>query len=314
VNYRAVVAHGVARLVTDDGERLRALTALVEKVGRGRSAESRPPTPRELAQTAVLALPLREVSVKVRTGGVVDEPADLALPHWAGVLPLRLTPGVPEPDAGVSAATPPYLLPARSPWLTATPMRGEHVVLEPLQMSHVDDLYAATRDADVWRFLTVPQPGSRDEMAAIVSTALRAHALGTRVPWVQRSAMSGEVVGTTSYHEPDPELGTVEIGHTMLGRRWWRTGVNTEAKLMLLERAFGELGAERVTWQTDVRNERSQAAIARLGATREGVLQRNRRRADGSWRDSVLYSMTAPEWPRARQALRARLRSPALLG
>jgi RimJ/RimL family protein N-acetyltransferase len=126
--------------------------------------------------------------------------------------------------------------------------------------------------------------------------------------------MSGEVVGTTSYHEPDPELGTVEIGHTMLGRRWWRTGVNTEAKLMLLERAFGELGAERVTWQTDVRNERSQAAIARLGATREGVLRRNRRRADGSWRDSVLYSMTAPEWPRARQALRARLRSPALLG
>jgi RimJ/RimL family protein N-acetyltransferase/nitroimidazol reductase NimA-like FMN-containing flavoprotein (pyridoxamine 5'-phosphate oxidase superfamily) len=314
VNYRAVVAHGVARLVTDDGERLRALTALVEKVGRGRSAESRPPNPRELAQTAVLALPLREVSVKVRTGGVVDEPADLALPHWAGVLPLRLTPGVPEPDAGVSAAPPPYLLPARSPWLTATAMRGEHVVLEPLQMSHVDDLYAATRDADVWRFLTIRQPGTRDEMAAIVSTALRAHALGNRVPWVQRSAMSGEVVGTTSYHEPDPELGTVEIGHTMLGRRWWRTGVNTEAKLMLLERAFGELGAERVTWQTDVRNERSQAAIARLGATREGVLRRNRRRADGSWRDSVLYSMTAPEWPRARQALRARLRSPALLG
>jgi RimJ/RimL family protein N-acetyltransferase len=193
-------------------------------------------------------------------------------------------------------------------------MRGEHVVLEPLQMSHVDDLYAATRDADVWRFLTIRQPGTRDEMAAIVSTALRAHALGNRVPWVQRSAMSGEVVGTTSYHEPDPELGTVEIGHTMLGRRWWRTGVNTEAKLMLLERAFGELGAERVTWQTDVRNERSQAAIARLGATREGVLRRNRRRADGSWRDSVLYSMTAPEWPRARQALRARLRSPALLG
>ncbi|HEY3010078.1 MAG TPA: bifunctional pyridoxamine 5'-phosphate oxidase family protein/GNAT family N-acetyltransferase [Micromonosporaceae bacterium] len=308
-NYRAVVAHGVAQLVTDDGERLRALTALVEKVGRGRSADSRPPTPRELAQTAVLALPLHEVSVKARTGGVIDDPEDLALPHWAGVLPLRLTPGVPEPDVGVTAATPPYLLPTRSPWLTATPMRGEHVLLEPLQMSHVDDLYAATRDADVWQFLTIPQPESRDEMAAIVSIALRASGLGTRVPWVQRSAATGEVMGTTSYHLPDPELRAVEIGHTMLGRPWWRTGVNTEAKLMLLERAFGRLGAERVTWQTDVRNERSQEAIARLGATREGVLRRNRRRADGSWRDSVLYSMTAPEWPRAREALRSRLRS-----
>ena len=114
-NYRSVVAHGIARLVTDDAERLRVLTALVEKVGRGRSADSRPPTARELAQTAVLALQLREVSVKARTGGVIDEPEDHHLPHWAGVLPLRLAPGVPEPDTGVTAATPPYLLPSRSP-------------------------------------------------------------------------------------------------------------------------------------------------------------------------------------------------------
>jgi RimJ/RimL family protein N-acetyltransferase/nitroimidazol reductase NimA-like FMN-containing flavoprotein (pyridoxamine 5'-phosphate oxidase superfamily) len=313
-NYRSVVAHGIARLVTDDAERLRVLTALVEKVGRGRSADSRPPTARELAQTAVLALQLREVSVKARTGGVIDEPEDHHLPHWAGVLPLRLAPGVPEPDTGVTAATPPYLLPSRSPWLTAAPMHGEHVVLEPLELSHVDALYAATWDAEVWRFLTMRQPADRDEMAAVVAAALRSHAEGTRVPWVQRSAGTGEVVGTTSYHLPDEASRTLEIGHTMIGRPWWRTQINTEAKLLLLERAFGDLGAERVTWQTDVRNERSQRAIARLGATREGVLRRNRRRADGSWRDSVLYSMTADEWPNAQLMLRSRLHAAAPVG
>jgi RimJ/RimL family protein N-acetyltransferase/nitroimidazol reductase NimA-like FMN-containing flavoprotein (pyridoxamine 5'-phosphate oxidase superfamily) len=313
-NYRSVVAHGAARLVTDDDERLRVLTALVEKVGNGRSADTRPPTARELTQTAVLALALDEVSVKARTGGVSEDEEDLALPHWAGVLPLRTVAGVPEPDTGVTAPTPSYLLPSRSPWLTAAPMRGEHVILEPMDMSHVDGLYAATWDADVWRFVTTRQPAGPGEMADVVSTALRAHAFGTRVPWVQRSALTGEVVGTTSYHLPDPELRTVEIGHTMLGRPWWRTGINTEAKLLLLARAFEELGAERVTWQTDRHNERSQRAIARLGATREGVLRRNRRRADGSWRDSVLYSMTAQEWPDAQVTLRGRLRAAAPVG
>jgi nitroimidazol reductase NimA-like FMN-containing flavoprotein (pyridoxamine 5'-phosphate oxidase superfamily) len=114
-NYRSVIAHGVATLVSSPDEKRRVLTALVEKVGAGRSADSRPPTVKELAQTAVLALPLREVSAKVRTGGVSDEPEDYELTHWAGVVPMRLTPGSPEPDAGVSVPTPAYLpgLPAR---------------------------------------------------------------------------------------------------------------------------------------------------------------------------------------------------------
>jgi nitroimidazol reductase NimA-like FMN-containing flavoprotein (pyridoxamine 5'-phosphate oxidase superfamily) len=105
-NYRSVVAHGTAYLVTDDGEKRRAFDALVDKVYAGRSAESRPPTEQELARTAVLALPLREVSAKVRRGGPVDEPEDYDLPYWAGVLPLRLTSGVAEPDAGVTAPVP----------------------------------------------------------------------------------------------------------------------------------------------------------------------------------------------------------------
>jgi nitroimidazol reductase NimA-like FMN-containing flavoprotein (pyridoxamine 5'-phosphate oxidase superfamily) len=108
-NYRSVVALGTARAVTDDAEKRRAMTALVEKAGSGRAADSRPPTRRELSQTAILALPLAEVSVRVRTGGVVDDPEDVDLPHWAGVLPLRRVAGPPEPDPGVTAPVPDYL-------------------------------------------------------------------------------------------------------------------------------------------------------------------------------------------------------------
>lgn len=119
-NYRSVVAHGTARLVNGEAEKRAVLTALVEKVGRGRAADSRPPTRRELAETAVLALPLREVSVRARTGGVRDDPADLDLPHWAGVLPLRVVAGRPEPDIGVTAPLPDYLRPELSSRHTPT--------------------------------------------------------------------------------------------------------------------------------------------------------------------------------------------------
>jgi RimJ/RimL family protein N-acetyltransferase/nitroimidazol reductase NimA-like FMN-containing flavoprotein (pyridoxamine 5'-phosphate oxidase superfamily) len=296
-NYRSVIAHGVARLVTDEAEQRRAMTALVEKVGRGRAADSRPPTKRELAETAVLALPLTEVSVKARMGQTVDEPEDYTLPHWAGVVPLRLTPGIPQPDAGVTAPTPDYLRQPRSPWLTPQPMRGEHVILEPLDLSHAPALYDATRDPLVWQHLTVPQPGSVDEMAALIAEALAMHERGVRVPWAQRSTQTGEVVGSTSYYAVDPTHRCVAIGHTFIGRAWWGSGVNTDAKRLLLRRAFEELGAVRVELHTDIRNDRSQRAIERLGATREGVLRAHRRRLDGSWRDTVLYSLTAAEWP-----------------
>jgi RimJ/RimL family protein N-acetyltransferase/nitroimidazol reductase NimA-like FMN-containing flavoprotein (pyridoxamine 5'-phosphate oxidase superfamily) len=306
-NYRSVVAHGTARLVTTEAEKRLAITALIEKVGRGRSADSRPPNRKELAETAVLALPLREVSVKARVGGVVDDEEDLDLPHWAGVVPLRLAPGLPQPDAGVTVPVPGYLRPARSPWLTAAPLRGDHVLLEPLDLSHVDGLFAATRDPLVWTHLTSPQPRDPDELRAFVAGLLQA---ADRVPWVQRDAVTGSVAGVTQFVGPDEPGRTLEIGGTFLGRPWWRTGINTEAKLLLLTRAFEELGAVRVTWQTDIRNERSQAAIARLGAVREGVLRSNRRRGDGSWRDSVLYSMTVSEWPHVAATLRKKLRAP----
>ncbi|MFG2055020.1 bifunctional pyridoxamine 5'-phosphate oxidase family protein/GNAT family N-acetyltransferase [Micromonospora sp. NPDC048930] len=307
-NYRSVVVHGSARLVTDEREKLAVLTALVEKVAPGRAGDSRPPSRKELAETAVLALPLREVSVRARAGGANDDPADLDLPYWAGVLPLRLTPGIPVPADGVTAPVPAYLRPARSPWLDPVVLRGEHVVLEPLDESHAEELYAALDDEEVWRYVGSPRPGSAEEMAGYVRAALDAHHRGVRTPWVQRCAVTGAVVGTTSYYQPDPDLRAVEIGYTQLGRPWWRTGINTEAKLLLLTRAFEELDAVRVTWQTSTLNERSQRAIERLGATREGTLRSNRRRADGTWRQSALYSMLAEEWPNAQVTLRERLR------
>jgi len=306
-NYRSLVAYGRARPVTDDAEKRAAMAALVEKVGHGRPAESRPPTNRELATTSVLALPLAEVSVRARAGGVAEEPEDLALPHWAGVLPIRRVAGPPEPDEGVAVPPPAYLPGPTSPWHIAAPMRGRHVALEPLAPGHADGLLAATGDDEVWRFLPYLSPQNSAEMAEHITKAARQQWNGERVSWAQCDPETGEVMGMTSYHDIDPVNRAVGIGHTILGRRWWRTGVNTEAKLLLLERAFEVLRAERVFWYTDVRNERSQRAIARLGASRDGMIRRHRLRPDGTWRDTVIFAMTVDEWPAAAERLRARL-------
>ncbi|BAL92134.1 hypothetical protein AMIS_69140 [Actinoplanes missouriensis 431] len=306
-NYRSVVVHGAARPVTDEAEKARVLTAIADKVGPGRSADSRPGDRRELAQTSLLALPLAEVSVRVRSGGVGDEPEDLDLPYWAGVLPLRTVAGPPEPDAGVTQAPPAYLPGSPSAWQTPVVLEGEHVRLEPLTPGHVPGLFAALADDEVWQHMPVARPDRPEQVADVVAMLLRGQWQGHRCAWAQIDPTTGTVVGLTTYHDIDTELKAVAIGYTMVGRKWWRTGVNTEAKLLLLERAFDVLGAERVFWYTDVRNERSQRAIARLGASRDGVIRRHRRRPDGTWRDTVMFAMTADEWPAAAQRLRDRL-------
>jgi len=117
-------------------------------------------------------------------------------------------------------------------------------------------------------------------------------------------------VGTTSFYGVDPGNRSVILGITALGRRWWRTGINTESKLLLLHHAFDTLGCERVQWEAHADNIRSHAAIERLGATREGLLRRHKKQSDGTWRDTAVFGMTRPEWPSAQAALRARLRPP----
>ena len=118
---------------------------------------------------------------------------------------------------------------------------------------------------------------------------------------------AGTLVGTSSLLEADLVNERVHLGSTLYGRRWWGTAVNPEAKLLLLQHCFADCGYGRVKIQTDLRNTRSQAAIARLGAVREGVLRRHLRREDGTFRDTVVFSVVREEWPAVRTGLAARL-------
>ncbi len=198
--------------------------------------------------------------------------------------------------------------PAR--WYAQEVLAGSKVRLVPLQPEHAEGYAAAVRSDDgaeeVYRWLGRATPAVTPELARDeIVTALAARARGERFPFAQLDADTGEVLGTTSYYEVQPAVRTLAIGYTWLGRRWWRTGHNTESKLLLLGNAFDELGAARVVWHTDVRNERSRAAILRLGATFEGVLRKHRVLPDGTWRDTAQYAMTDDDWPAARDRLRA---------
>lgn len=197
-------------------------------------------------------------------------------------------------------------------WYAMPVLAGRLIRLEPLTAEHAPGYLAAagtgTDAEDVFRWVSTPgsasgAPRTPADARADVAAALAARARGERLPYAQIDAVTGEFAGTTSYYDIDPKLRTVAIGATWLGKRWWRTGHNTEAKLLLLSHAFDTLGAARVIWHTDIYNERSQVAIARLGATREGELRKHRIRRDGSWRTTVQYSMTDDDWPAARQAM-----------
>ncbi|SHG68723.1 Protein N-acetyltransferase, RimJ/RimL family [Jatrophihabitans endophyticus] len=198
-------------------------------------------------------------------------------------------------------------------WYSLPVLTGSLIRLEPLAVEHVDGYLAAARDdEEVLRWVNTPGSSSgairtRDDARADVLAALAARARGQRLAYAQLDAGTGEFAGTTSLYELDPAARALAIGSTWLARRHWRRGHNTESKLLLLTHAFEGLGAARVVWHTDIRNERSQAAIARLGATREGELRKHRIRRDGSWRTTVQYSMTDDDWPAARDRLSARL-------
>ncbi|WP_285624409.1 GNAT family N-acetyltransferase [Actinoallomurus iriomotensis] len=145
-----------------------------------------------------------------------------------------------------------------SAWFDRPSLAGEHVRLEPLGPEHAEGLYEAGRDPQVWRWLNVRQPADVAEMRRMVEADVRAVDAG-RLPWVQIDLATGRVAGTTSYYDIEPAHRGLSIGHTWIGARWQRTALNTEAKLLLLERAFDVLGAIRVGWHTHHRNERSSA-------------------------------------------------------
>ena len=201
-------------------------------------------------------------------------------------------------------------------WYAMPVLTGRLIRLAPLAAEHAEGyLAAAGTGADAEEiFRWVSTPGSADgaprtlaDARADVASGLASRARGERFPYAQLDAVTGEFAGTSSYYDVNPAVRTLAIGHTWLGRRWWRSGHNTESKLLMLTHAFETLGAARVVWHTDIRNERSQAAIARLGATREGELRKHRIRRDGSWRTTVQYSMTDDDWPAAKEHLTGRL-------
>jgi RimJ/RimL family protein N-acetyltransferase len=191
-------------------------------------------------------------------------------------------------------------------WWTPLTLSGPTLTLSPMRLRDAPDylqaLGSAEESAEVVQHLTFRPPADLTEARLIISAAVGD---ATRMPYVQRITGTGELVGTTSFYEIDPVLRSIAIGHTWIARRFWRTGVNTESKLIMMSRAFEGLGAERLVWHTDIRNIRSQAAIERLGAQREGVLRHHRIRPDGSWRDTVQYAMLREEWPEAKARLLA---------
>ncbi|MGO1068220.1 GNAT family N-acetyltransferase [Lysobacter sp. CA199] len=194
-------------------------------------------------------------------------------------------------------------------WGEQPRLRGEHVALEPLTRTHADGLRAALAGGELARawYTNVPAPGGVD---AYIDGALAMQAKG--VAWVFAVLdAAGEVVGSTRYYDMDPAVPRVQIGYTFYAPRVQRTGLNTQAKLLLLGHAFEAMGCIAVGFETSWFNLASRAAIARLGAKQDGVLRNHRRHADGSPRDTVAFSIIDNEWPAVKRNLQYKLDQPS---
>ncbi len=185
-------------------------------------------------------------------------------------------------------------------------LQGQIVRLEPLSLDHVPALLRAGSDPELWQ-LTTSRMRTQADATAYVESALAARDAGTALPFATLLRDSGELAGSTRFANFDEAHRRVEIGWTWITPRWQRTAVNTEAKYLMLRHAFETLGLVRVELKTDVLNTRSQRAMERIGATREGVLRSHMIVLDGRIRDTVYYSIIAPEWPRVKAALEEKL-------
>ncbi|MFN3580736.1 MAG: GNAT family N-acetyltransferase [Pseudomonas sp.] len=189
----------------------------------------------------------------------------------------------------------------------ASKLVGEHVVLEPIAASHVDALFEIGQEREDWAYLPIPCFFSRDDVEKWVEQALVLAERGQHFTFVHVHPASGQLMGSTRYLNIRERDHGLEIGYTWLGRAHQRTMVNTEAKYLLLRNAFESIGAHRVELKTDSRNTRSQKAIERIGAQREGVLRRHMVTQNGYVRDSVLYSITDLDWPQVKKNLESKL-------
>jgi RimJ/RimL family protein N-acetyltransferase len=197
--------------------------------------------------------------------------------------------------------------------LTISPvtLTGTHVVLEPLSHDHHDGLVDAVRDGELWKlfYTTVPSP---EGMRAEIDRRLRLQAEGSMLPFVTRlrdreTGEPGRVIGMTTYMDIDARTPRLEIGFTWNAASAHGTGTNPDSKLLLLGHAFETLGCVAVEFRTNWMNQQSREAIARLGAKQDGVLRSHTRMADGTLRDTVVFSIVESEWPSVRAGLRRRV-------
>lgn len=186
-------------------------------------------------------------------------------------------------------------------------LEGRFVRLEPLGEVHVPDLARVGLDASIWRYMLYGEIQSIDDLHAWVQDMLRRQQSGEDLPFAVIDRASGRAIGSTRYLNIDPEHRSLEIGGTWYGKDYQGTQVNPECKYLLLKQAFEVLGCVRVQLKTDLNNQRSQRAIEKLGAVKEGVLRNHMILPDGRLRHSVLYSILPEEWPAIKARLEERL-------
>jgi RimJ/RimL family protein N-acetyltransferase len=181
-------------------------------------------------------------------------------------------------------------------------LEGEHVTIVPMDESHTEGLFEAGHFDEIWAYMPM-QVATLDDARRLVAGALEAKAKGTEFPWVIIEKQTGRIVGSSRFLDIDRANRNLEIGWTWLTPSLWRSPVNTECKYLLLRHCFETLGTIRVCLKTDLRNERSQRAMERIGCVREGIFRRHRILRDGYIRDSVYYSIIAEEWPAVKERL-----------
>jgi len=181
-----------------------------------------------------------------------------------------------------------------------TVLYGRTIRLEPLTETHIPELTYSAQDENIWKFMVVGRIQDESQMRAWVLELLNQQEVGSNLPFAVIFLETNYAIGMTRFMEIDPGNRSLEIGGTWYAPDYQRTVVNTEAKYLLLKYAFEEIGCVRVQLKTDSRNFRSQQAIQRIGAIREGVLRKHMILLDGYIRDSVIYSIIDAEWPKVK--------------
>ena len=180
---------------------------------------------------------------------------------------------------------------------------GTHVRLEPLNLAHAEGLLPHALEPEIWLYIPYGNINTLEKLQNMISGLLRKQETGSDLCYTVFHQASNQPIGMTRYISVDRSNYGVEIGGTWYGKDYRRSAVNTEAKYLLLRQAFEVFACQRVQIQSDVRNERSQRAIERLGAVREGIMRKNKRMPDGHQRNSIMYSIIDDEWPAIKTKL-----------